>query len=76
MFVIYVFCVSNKADFLNFFYTGIVQGYKHVFYFLQVRRAAAKCLESVITTRHELLVDMYQTVSPALIARFKGKPSF
>ncbi|XP_049880310.1 cullin-associated NEDD8-dissociated protein 1 [Pectinophora gossypiella] len=39
----------------------------------KVRRAAAKCLESVIATRHELLADMYQTVSPALIARFKER---
>ncbi|KAI5635757.1 TATA-binding protein interacting (TIP20) domain-containing protein [Phthorimaea operculella] len=39
----------------------------------KVRRAAAKCLESVISTRHELLPEMYQTVSPALIARFKER---
>ncbi|PZC73570.1 hypothetical protein B5X24_HaOG209399 [Helicoverpa armigera] len=39
----------------------------------KVRRAAAKCLESVIATRHELLAEMYQTVSPALIARFKER---
>ncbi|KAL4716046.1 hypothetical protein ACJJTC_002811 [Scirpophaga incertulas] len=39
----------------------------------KVRRAAAKCLESVIATRHELLADMYETVSPALIARFKER---
>ncbi|CAH2989470.1 unnamed protein product [Chilo suppressalis] len=39
----------------------------------KVRRAAAKCLESVIATRHELLPEMYQTVSPALIARFKER---
>ncbi|CAK1544633.1 unnamed protein product [Leptosia nina] len=39
----------------------------------KVRRAAAKCLESVISTRHELLAEMYQTVSPALIARFKER---
>ncbi|GBP29292.1 Cullin-associated NEDD8-dissociated protein 1 [Eumeta japonica] len=39
----------------------------------KVRRAAAKCLESVISTRHELLVEMYRTVSPALIARFKER---
>ncbi|CAH0695118.1 unnamed protein product [Spodoptera exigua] len=39
----------------------------------KVRRAAAKCLESVIATRHELLGEMYQTVSPALIARFKER---
>lgn len=39
----------------------------------KVRRAAAKCLESVIATRHELLAEMYVTVSPALIARFKER---
>lgn len=39
----------------------------------KVRRAAAKCLESVIATRHELLAEFYKTVSPALIARFKGE---
>ncbi|XP_028035138.1 cullin-associated NEDD8-dissociated protein 1 [Bombyx mandarina] len=39
----------------------------------KVRRAAAKCLESVIATRHELLAEMYHTVSPALIARFKER---
>ncbi|CAK1601877.1 unnamed protein product [Parnassius mnemosyne] len=39
----------------------------------KVRRAAAKCLESVIATRHELLAQMYETVSPALIARFKER---
>ncbi|XP_063834231.1 cullin-associated NEDD8-dissociated protein 1 [Ostrinia nubilalis] len=39
----------------------------------KVRRAAAKCLESVIATRHELLSEMYQSVSPALIARFKER---
>ena len=35
----------------------------------KVRRAAAKCLEAVITTRHELLEEFYDTVSPALIGR-------
>ncbi len=39
----------------------------------KVRRAAAKCLESVIATRRELLTEFYKTVSPQLIARFKGK---
>lgn len=38
----------------------------------KVRRAAAKCLEAVISTRRDLLPDMYRIVSPALIARFKG----
>lgn len=38
----------------------------------KVRRAAAKCLEAVISTRRDLLPDLYRIVSPALIARFKG----
>jgi hypothetical protein len=39
----------------------------------KVRRAAAKCLAAVIATRHELLDDLYATVSPALISRFKER---
>lgn len=39
----------------------------------KVRRSAAKCLESVIATRHELLEEFYKTLSPALIARFKER---
>lgn len=39
----------------------------------KVRRAAAKCLEAVVSSRRELLSDLYKGVSPALIARFKGK---
>lgn len=35
----------------------------------KVRRSAAKCLEAVISTRHELLEDFYKIVSPALIGR-------
>lgn len=38
----------------------------------KVRRAAAKCLESVISSRHEMLAEFYKTLSPTLIARFKG----
>lgn len=38
----------------------------------KVRRAAAKTLEAVISTRPDLLPEIYVTVSPALIARFKG----
>lgn len=38
----------------------------------KVRRAAAKCLESIIATRRELITVFYRTVSPQLIARFKG----
>jgi len=39
----------------------------------KVRRAAAKCLEAVISTRHELVPDFYRTVSPKLITRFKER---
>lgn len=39
----------------------------------KVRRAAAKCLESVIATRIELIEEFYRTLSPALIARFKER---
>jgi cullin-associated NEDD8-dissociated protein 1 len=35
----------------------------------KVRRAAAKCLESVISTRQELLEFFYRDISPALIGR-------
>lgn len=38
----------------------------------KVRRAAAKCLETVISTRHELLSEFYRVLCPALIERFKG----
>lgn len=38
----------------------------------KVRRAAAKCLETIISSRHELLPEFYRLLSPALIARFKG----
>lgn len=39
----------------------------------KVRRSAAKCLETIITSRHELLPEFYRTVSPALVARFKER---
>ncbi|XP_065344068.1 cullin-associated NEDD8-dissociated protein 1 isoform X2 [Cloeon dipterum] len=39
----------------------------------KVRRAAAKCLEAVISTKRELLPELYGTVSPALISRFKER---
>uniref|UniRef100_A0A8C0UJ71 Cullin associated and neddylation dissociated 1 n=1 Tax=Cyanistes caeruleus TaxID=156563 RepID=A0A8C0UJ71_CYACU len=39
----------------------------------KVRRAAAKCLDAVVSTRHEMLPEFYKTVSPALIARFKER---
>lgn len=39
----------------------------------KVRRASAKCLEAVIATRHEMLMEFYKTISPALISRFKER---
>ncbi|XP_036153642.1 cullin-associated NEDD8-dissociated protein 1 isoform X7 [Myotis myotis] len=39
----------------------------------KVRRAAAKCLDAVVSTRHEMLAEFYKTVSPALISRFKER---
>uniref|UniRef100_H2YRC3 TATA-binding protein interacting (TIP20) domain-containing protein n=1 Tax=Ciona savignyi TaxID=51511 RepID=H2YRC3_CIOSA len=39
----------------------------------KVRRASAKCLEAVMSTRPELLMDLYQTVSLPLVARFKER---
>ena len=35
----------------------------------KVRRAAAKCVEAVIVTRHEMMDQFYTTISPALINR-------
>lgn len=39
----------------------------------KVRRSAAKCLEAIIATRHEMLHEFYRKVSPALISRFKER---
>ncbi|XP_021265607.1 cullin-associated NEDD8-dissociated protein 1-like [Numida meleagris] len=39
----------------------------------KVRRAAAKCLEAVVSSRHDLLQDFYKTLSPVLISRFKER---
>uniref|UniRef100_A0A669CBB5 Cullin-associated and neddylation-dissociated 1 n=1 Tax=Oreochromis niloticus TaxID=8128 RepID=A0A669CBB5_ORENI len=39
----------------------------------KVRRAAAKCLDAVVSTRHEMLPEFYRTVSPALVCRFKER---
>ena len=41
----------------------------------KIRRAASKCLDAVINTRHELLYVFYSEVSPILISRFKGRLS-
>ncbi|KAL1115704.1 hypothetical protein AAG570_005994 [Ranatra chinensis] len=39
----------------------------------KVRRAAAKCLEALIATRPDQLPELYRTVSPRLIARFRER---
>ncbi|XP_008945811.1 PREDICTED: cullin-associated NEDD8-dissociated protein 1-like, partial [Merops nubicus] len=39
----------------------------------KVRRSAAKCLEAIVSTRHDLLQDFYNTLSPVLISRFKER---
>ncbi|XP_072203506.1 cullin-associated NEDD8-dissociated protein 1-like isoform X2 [Excalfactoria chinensis] len=39
----------------------------------KVRRAAAKCLEAIVSSRHDLLHDFYKTLSPVLISRFKER---
>ncbi|XP_077972104.1 cullin-associated NEDD8-dissociated protein 1-like [Styela clava] len=39
----------------------------------KVRRASAKCIEAVVSTRHELLVEFYKNVSQPLISRFKER---
>uniref|UniRef100_A0A8V5HIL2 Uncharacterized protein n=1 Tax=Melopsittacus undulatus TaxID=13146 RepID=A0A8V5HIL2_MELUD len=39
----------------------------------KVRRSAAKCLEAIVSTRHDLLQDFYKTLSPVLISRFKER---
>ena len=39
----------------------------------KIRRAAAKCLDAIISTRHELLNVFYSEVSPFLITRFKER---
>ena len=36
----------------------------------KVRRAAAKCIQAVIVSRHEMIEQFYRTISPALITRF------
>uniref|UniRef100_A0A6I8QIK9 Cullin-associated and neddylation-dissociated 2 (putative) n=1 Tax=Xenopus tropicalis TaxID=8364 RepID=A0A6I8QIK9_XENTR len=39
----------------------------------KVRRSAAKCLESLISARPDLLQEFHQTAAPALILRFKER---
>ncbi len=42
----------------------------------KVRRSSAKCLEAIISTRHDMIIDFYKVISPSLIARYKGKLTF
>ncbi|XP_046445430.1 cullin-associated NEDD8-dissociated protein 1-like [Daphnia pulex] len=39
----------------------------------KIRRCAAKCLEAIISTHPDLLIDFYRTISPVLIGRFKER---
>ena len=39
----------------------------------KVRRAAAKCLAALLGTRPDMVKELYETVSPRLIARFKER---
>uniref|UniRef100_A0A8C7FAW8 Cullin-associated and neddylation-dissociated 2 (putative) n=1 Tax=Oncorhynchus kisutch TaxID=8019 RepID=A0A8C7FAW8_ONCKI len=39
----------------------------------KVRRSSVKCLEAVISTRRDLLVELYGSVAPTLLARFKER---
>lgn len=39
----------------------------------KIRRAAAKCLDAIISSRHEMLTCFYSDVSPILISRFKER---
>jgi len=39
----------------------------------KIRRAAAKCLDAIIATRPEMLSELYKTISPALVSRFKER---
>ncbi|XP_030633653.1 cullin-associated NEDD8-dissociated protein 2 [Chanos chanos] len=39
----------------------------------KVRRSSVKCLEAVISCRRDLLVELYGSVCPSLVARFKER---
>lgn len=39
----------------------------------KVRRSSVKCLEAVISTRRDLLVELYGSACPSLVARFKER---
>lgn len=39
----------------------------------KVRRSSAKCLAAIMATRHEMLREFYDKISPTLISRFKER---
>ncbi|KAL0977959.1 hypothetical protein UPYG_G00163830 [Umbra pygmaea] len=39
----------------------------------KVRRSSVKCLEAVISTRRDLLAELYSSVAPVLLTRFKER---
>lgn len=39
----------------------------------KVRRSSVKCLEAVISSRRDLLVELYGSVGPTLVSRFKER---
>jgi len=39
----------------------------------KVRRQSAKCIEALISTRHDMMIDLYKNVSPILIQRYKER---
>ncbi len=38
-----------------------------------MRRSSVKCLEAIISSRRDLLVELYGSVSPTLVSRFKER---
>lgn len=39
----------------------------------KVRRSSVKCLEAIISSRRDLLVELYGSVGPTLVSRFKER---
>ncbi|TRY93810.1 hypothetical protein DNTS_012179 [Danionella cerebrum] len=39
----------------------------------KVRRSSVKCLEAIITSRRDLLLELYGSVAPTLVSRFKER---